>query len=143
MRKYQHITECPEAKRYHKKILDERPAYVRHKKCKCSPNCGERPDWEARMLGIERTIPICKKNGYLTQIAKVEGEGNFHKAMKILGNETRNNNWKEVFICSEIDGKQGCWTPSVKHGPPWVVVGFDTKYFKDTRLNGRKVINYE
>ena len=138
MKKYQHITDRPEPNLA--PIIDER--YTGKRICKGCSDCKEEPDWIARMDGVKRMTTTCEKNGFLTEIAKVEGEGNFHKAMQILGNETRNNNWKEVFICSEINGIQGCWAKSVNHGPPWIVVGFDTRYSKDTRLNKRKVINY-
>jgi hypothetical protein len=131
-KKYQHITDRPEPNLA--PIMDER--YTGRKKCSGCSKCSE--VWNGSEM-----IPTCKRNGFLTEIAKVEGEGNFHKAMKILGNETKNNNWKDVFICSEINGIQGCWAKSVKHGPPWIVVGFDTSYSRNTKLSGRKVFNYE
>jgi len=136
MKKYQHITDRPSPNLT--PIMDERNAF--RCICKGCPDCKEEPDWLARMDGVNRMTTTCKRNGFLTEIAKVEGEGNFHKAMKILGNETRNNNWKEVVICSDVEGY---WVKSVKCGPPWIVIGFDTKYFKNTILTGRKVINYE
>lgn len=128
MSEYQHISERPE-----QPIMDER--YTGRRKCSGCPKCTE--VWN----GSEMVI-TCKRSGFLTEIAKVEGEGNFHKAMEILGNETRNNNWKEVLILSEVEGVQGAWCNSVKHGPPWVVVGFDTSYSRDTRLSKRKVFDY-
>ena len=136
MSEYQHITDRPSPRLT--PVIDER--YTGKRICKGCLDCEEIPDTLARMDGVNRMTTTCKRNGFLTEIAKVEGEGNFHKAMRILGNETRNNNWKGVFICSEVED---CWVKSVNHGPPWIVVGFDTRYSKDTRLTGRKVINYE
>ena len=131
MSEYQHITERP--KHILEETMDER--YTGRRKCSGCSKCSE--IWNGSEM-----VAHCENNGFFTEIAKVEGEGNFHKAMEILGNERKNNNWKKVFICSEINGIQGCWAKSVKHGPPWVVVGFDTRYFKETRLTGRKVFNY-
>lgn len=130
MSEYQHITERPVLE----ETMDER--FTERVRCMGCSKC-------SKVWNGSEIITHCKNNGFFTEIAKVEGKGNFHKAMEILGNERKNNNWKRVFICSEINGIQGCWAKSVKHGPPWVVVGFDTRYFKEKRLTGRKVFNYE